>query len=291
MSERVFVATLGGQPQVVTFALDLFLAREGCPSQVIVVHLSDRVDRIRRALTALDSEFGRQTHYPCQWSYKKVRVRRGNQALDDIRDAGDAEVVWQTFHRLFTELKIRHRSIDLSIAGGRRLMGHLAMSAATFLFDRTDHIWHLYTPDHVQEEVRDGRRMHPRPEDGAQLIEVPFVPLGALFPVLRELAQASPLEIRRQQMRWIDSVTRERCRQVWERLTPRQREVLRLLASGMTPQEVARALHISLATVNSHKRVILAETRIAWEIPEDRWLTYHFLQDKFGPYLREVEGS
>jgi len=226
---------------------------------------------------------------PC--TFRTIEIRIGSEALDDIRNAADAEVVWQVFHRLFTQLKVRHHSIHLSIAGGRRLMGHLAMSAATFLFDRSDHIWHLYTPDQVQEEVREGRRMHPLPTDGAQLIEVPFVPLGAIFPALRELAHAGPSEIRAQQMQWLDAVTRQRCRQVWSNLTARQREVLRLLASGMTPREVAQTLHITPATVNSHKTAILAETRIAWEIPEGEWLDYHFVQDKFGPCLRKLAGS
>ncbi len=291
MTHTIFVATLGGQPQVVTFALDLLAARSIYPDEVLVVHLSRRDERIGRSLTFLEREFKEGLYRGRACRFHNVEIRLGPRPLEDIRNASDAEVVWQTFHRVFTELKVRHAVVHLSIAGGRRLMGHLAMSAATFLFDRSDHIWHVYTPASVQEEVRDGRRMHPLPRDGAQLIEVPFVPLGAIFPALRELAHARPSEIRAQQMQWLDAVTRQRCRQVWEHLTPRQKEVLRLLASGKTPREVAQTLHISLATVNSHKTTILAETRIAWEIPEGEWLDYRFLQDKFGPCLREMAGS
>lgn len=291
MTQTAFVASLGGQPQVITFALDLLYARGIYPHHVYVIHLSARNPRVRNALQHLSEEFreGKYRGRPC--NFHSVEVKQGPHPLEDIRTAADAEDVWRAFHRIFTELKVKHYTIHLSIAGGRRLMGHLAMSAATFLFDRSDHIWHVYTPDHVQEEVREGRRMHPLPRDGAQLIEVPFVPLGAIFPALRELAHARPSEIRAQQMQWLDAVTRQRCRQVWENLTHRQREVLRLLASGKTPKEVAQTLHITPATVNSHKTVILAETRIAWGIPEGEWLDYRFLQDKFGPCLRELEGS
>jgi len=291
MTRTAFVATLGGQPQVITFALDLLYARGVYPNLVLIVHLSRRNPRVRQALERLSQEFSRGQYKGKSCAYHTVEIRQDHHPLVDIRNAADAEEVWRTFHKVFTDLKVKHHVIHLSIAGGRRLMGHLAMSAATFLFDRSDHIWHLYTPDHIQEEVREGRRMHPRPTDGAQLIEVPFVPLGAIFPALRELAHASPSEIRALQMQWLDAMTRQRCRQVWSNLTARQKEVLRLLASGKTPKEVAQALHITLATVNSHKTVILAETRIAWGIPEGEWLDYRFLQDKFGPCLRELEGS
>lgn len=41
------------------------------------------------------------------------------------------------------------------------------------------------------------------------------------------------------------------------RLTPREREVLQLLAEGFTPKEVARELHISVRTVESHRTSLM----------------------------------
>ncbi len=45
-------------------------------------------------------------------------------------------------------------------------------------------------------------------------------------------------------------------------LTPRQREVLQLIAEGNTSKEIARILHISLKTVESHRQGIMSRLDI-----------------------------
>jgi two-component system, NarL family, response regulator NreC len=47
-----------------------------------------------------------------------------------------------------------------------------------------------------------------------------------------------------------------------QRLTPREREVLRLLALGYTNREVADELLISVRTVETHRASILAKLRV-----------------------------
>ena len=71
-------------------------------------------------------------------------------------------------------------------------------------------------------------------------------------------------------------------------LTERQREVLHLIANSHSPQSVAERLCISMKTVDSRKTAILGECRVAWSLPEDSWLDYHFLRDKFGPFRDEL---
>jgi CRISPR-associated protein Csx14 len=71
-----------------------------------------------------------------------------------------------------------------------------------------------------------------------------------------------------------------------DQLSARQREVLALLSRGYTPQEAAEAMHIAIKTLHSHKTVILAECRVAWGLPEESWLDYHFLREKFGTSFR-----
>jgi DNA-binding CsgD family transcriptional regulator len=46
------------------------------------------------------------------------------------------------------------------------------------------------------------------------------------------------------------------------RLTPRQRDVLRLLAAGATTDQIADELHIARETVRNHVRGVLAELRV-----------------------------
>ena len=55
-TDSVMVATIGGQPQVVTFALDALLARGEQVREVVVLHLSPRNPRFGRALSRLSDD-------------------------------------------------------------------------------------------------------------------------------------------------------------------------------------------------------------------------------------------
>jgi RNA polymerase sigma factor (sigma-70 family) len=48
----------------------------------------------------------------------------------------------------------------------------------------------------------------------------------------------------------------------FDRLTPRQREVLRLIADGRTTKEIARELNISIKTVETHRAQVMKELRV-----------------------------
>jgi len=148
-------------------------------------------------------------------------------------------------------------------------------------FGHHDRLWHLYTPREFLARARDGAILHARPEDGVRLIQVPMMPWGAYFPVLRSLAQASPGEVLAVQGQMMDAAERARCQQVMDALTPRRVEVLRAFAAGSSPQDVAESLNISLKTVDTHKTAILAECRNAWGLPEDARLDYRFLRERF----------
>lgn len=73
-----------------------------------------------------------------------------------------------------------------------------------------------------------------------------------------------------------------------KQLTPRQSDVLQAFAAGLSPQEVADRLVITVKTVDAHKTVILDECRNAWDLPHNEWLTYHFLRDKFERYFTDI---
>ena len=290
MSDSTLVVTMGGQAQVVTFALDWLLAHGEPIREVAVLHLSPNDARSQHALEQISAEFSgdRYRDQPCR--LRLVPIRRGTspapigERLADIREEADADATWQTVYHLLSSLKAQGRRLHLCIAGGRRIMGLLALSAAMLLCSHGDRVWHMYTPDELRERARDGAILHAHPEDGVRLIQVPMTPWGAYFPALRELASQRPAQVIAAQTAWLDEAERARCQAVWQHLTERQREVLQRLAAVGSPQEVAEELNITLATINSHKTAILAECRLAWNLPEDAWLSYHFLREKFARF-------
>jgi len=300
MSDSTLVVTMGGQAQVVTFALDWLLGQGESIREIVVLHLAPGDARTERALAQLEAEFsgGRYPIPPwglnpspgeCQpCRLRLVPIRRGGDKLPDIQDEADADATWQTVYQLLSSLQAQGRPLHLCIAGGRRMMGLLTLSVAMLLCGHGDRMWHMYTPSEFLERARDGAILHAGPEDGVRLIQVPVVPWGTYFPALRSLTARPPTQVIAAQTAWLDQAERARCRQVVARLTPRQADVLRAFAGGQTPQEVAERLNISLKTVDTHKIQVLAECRVAWSLPEDTWLDYRFLHDKFGPSLGEL---
>ncbi|HHY56372.1 MAG TPA: histidine kinase [Chloroflexi bacterium] len=286
-SPATLIATLGGQPQVVTFALDALLARGEQITEVYLVHLSLENPRTRQALHCLQQEFLDDHYAGRRCRLRRAPIQVNGQALTDIRTADDAEATWRNIRNLIAELKNEGRRLHLCLSGGRRMMALLAMSAAALLCDHQDRIWHMHTPEETLRRVRDGAVMHVTPADGVQLISTPLAPWGAYFPALRTLAQTSMLAAQ-EQLRLFTASDDSTCRRVWERLSSRQREVLRAFAEGKRPDEVAAALHITLSTVNTHKTAILAECRIAWGLPDDASLDYRFLRERFARFVQQV---
>lgn len=280
------VATMAGGPQIVTFALDDLLRRGEIIHEVIVAHLSPLTDPLTgKALAKLAAEFSGASYagQPCRLQFFPLRY--GGKKLDDIRDEATANAAWSAIYRLIADLKAQGHHLHVCITGGRRMLALLAMSAAMLHFDHQDRLWHMYTPADFLERARDGAIMHAGPEDGVQLIQVPLVPWGAYFPALRTLTQASPMEVMAVQTRWLDATERARCRQVVEKLTSRQLDVLRAFAAGQNSLQIAETLCVTVKTVHAHKTVILHECRNAWGLPEGTRLEYYFLREKFGRYF------
>jgi CRISPR-associated protein Csx14 len=285
-ANSTLVATMAGGPQIVTFALDALLHQGEVINEVVVVHLAPQTNPLTaQALARLNAEFSGATYagHPCRLHFHPLR--RAGKKMDDIRDETTASAAWNGIYELIATLKAQERRLHVCIAGGRRLLALLAMSAAALHFDHDDCLWHMYTPADFIKRAQNGAIMHARPEDGVRLIQVPLVPWGAYFPALRALTQASPLDVIAAQTRWLDSAERSRCQAVVDQLTSRQMDVLRAFAAGQNPQEVAEALCVTVKTVHAHKTVILSECRVAWELPEGTRLDYHFLREKFRRYF------
>lgn len=279
------IATLGGQPQVVTFALDELLRLGVAVDEVIVLILQAQEERLRRAQRLL-GETMKEPRYE-GIVYRPHVVRAGSRPLIDIYDEVDANGVWESINQLVIELKNKERVLQVCISGGRRLLGLLTLSAATLHFGHHDKLWHMFTPEEWLAEARDGALMHLPEGSGFRLIEVPMMPWGSYFPALRELARPQVNrggDVLAGPKAALDEAEKRKCAAVVERLTKRQLEVLRLLAQDVAPQEAAEQLHITASTLNSHKTVILDVCRAVWDVPEGKWLDYHFLVRRFGDF-------
>ena len=167
-------------------------------------------------------------------------------------------------------------------------MALLAISAAQLKFDPFDHIWHIYTPKDIQTQARDGHIMHVPVDAGVNLIEMPFISLGDSFLNIPPAANTAQAVQNAKQLQMV-AEERARCKLVEQALTRRRRDTLRAFAAGLDPQKVADILVISLSTVNTHSGKIFEECRIAWELPQDYRLTYHFLREHFANYFASGE--
>jgi CRISPR-associated protein Csx14 len=200
--------------------------------------------------------------------------------LEDITDSTSAKGTRETIYQYIQQLKQQPRHIHLSVTGGRRLMALLAISAAQLKFDPFDHIWHIYTPEAIKHTARDGQLMHVPPEAGIKLIEVPFIPLGAYFAGIEQVATTQAVQ------HHMDAQEYQRCKQVEQALANRRPlDILRVFAQGKTPQEVADTLCISMSTVSTHLMKIYDECRAAWNFPADYGLNYYFLHAHFQGYF------
>lgn len=284
--KQILLATLGGQPQVVTFTLDLLL--DTFPiTNVIVLHPRPAEERLQHSLSRLQEEFTNDYYQArkCVIHLRSQVLQYEGEPLDDIRDDHHADGVLDTIHQLITTLKRQGYRIHLSVSGGRRLMALLAISVATLNFDRHDRIWHIYTPQALQEEARDGRIMHVGPEAGVRLIQEPFLPLGAYIYHTDLSFRAAQIEQRSQ----MDAQDRAACASVVKEASPAQLKVLKAFGKGLRPQQVAEQLGVSLKTVHSHKTHLLRSCINAWNIDSDERLDYHFLQVKFARYFAPDE--
>lgn len=286
------ICTVGGQPQVVTFALDALLSQNIPITELIILHLMPRQARLQRALDKLAAEFAGGTYGKRPLRVQFIPIQMGGRPLQDIYDAADANASWEAINQLIIDLKNEHRILHICISGGRRILGLLTMSAAMLHFGHQDELWHMYTPYDLRQAADEGAIMHAPANADFRLIRVPMMPWGSYFPALRQLVRPAPNgDVLAGPRTALDRAEQARCRAVLERLTERQRDVLLAFAAGLNPQQVAEKLFISIKTVDSHKTVILAECRNEWALAEETWLDYRFIADKFETFAQHENVS
>lgn len=279
--QTTLVATLGGQPQVITFALDALLARGVEISKLMLIHLAMNTPRLQTAVQKIINEVTGPLYPALDLEFCPLTTEAG--PLQDIQNEADAHAAWEAITHLLVQLKKTQHILHVCISGGRQMLGFMTMSAAMLHFGHEDMLWHTYTPDEWLPPTQNGQLMHLPPEAGFKLIQVPMMPWGSYFPALRQLTRpvTKGTDVLAAPRRVLEYGEEARKRSVRQQLTRRQKDVLDAFAAGLSPQEVADELVISVKTVNSHKTVILAECRNAWALPESTWLDYRFIAEKF----------
>ncbi len=287
-SQTILVATLGGQPQIITFTLDLLLAHGEPIEQVILISLAGN-PRCQAAYQKLSAEFLGDRYqasgqmYPCH--LRSAPVRSGQTLLAEARQPDEVEAVRRTVYDLLGELKAQSATIHLSLSGGRRIIALTALAAAMQHFTPADRIWHLHTPPDFTEQARGGAVLHAPPEAGVHLIPVPFVPWTAYFPALRPLMSlATPQPAA---SAWQSDEERQRCQQVWQGLSRREQDLLRLAVEGLSRAESAEKLGLAISTVDSHRKKILRACRAAW--PDEEVNRPGFVAQRFKPFLDALQ--
>ena len=283
-NSSTLLVLLGGQPQVVTFLLDLLLARGENIERVVVLYPASN-PRYQAAFRKLAGEFVADQYQGRPCHLRSAPIRSGDVQLDDIRNAGEVEIVRREIHQLLGGFKAQGQRLHLGLSGGRRVMSLLLLSAAMQYLSPMDALWHIHTPPELSEKSRDGALMHAPPGLDVQLIPVPFVPWVAYFPGLAPLLSHSPQEMGEARLGWLDTTERARCAQVWNALTPRQCDTLRVFADGHPRKVVAAKLGISVGTVDDHRTAIVRECEQAWGFQEGLQFNAQFLRERFGPFL------
>lgn len=284
-----YVATLGGQAQIITFTLDLLLARGEIIDQVVVIYPAGN-PRYQAAYQRLQAEFcqGQYQGKPCR--LRAAPVTAGRELIADSYEPAQVEAVRAAFHSLLGDLKQTQQTVHLGLSSGRRVMSLVGLAAAMQYLSPTDHIWHIYTPDSVTKKAKEEQWMHVPADSGVRLIDVPFVPWAAYFPGLSPLLQQTSSQMLSSRLHWLNDEDRDRCRRVWDELTKRQRDVLCLLANGSERNEIAQKLHISVTTVDSHREAVLSCCELIWAQDGLEFST-KFWMEKFRNFIGEVSSS
>jgi len=283
-TQTTLVATLGGKPHLISFLLDLLLKRGEKIDQVIVVYLA-HYPRSKAAYECLKTEFSGNYYRGHSFEFWGHPIQAGRAELVDIRTPPEVDIVHQNIYSLFSELKEKGQRIHLGLSGGRRLISMVALTAAMQYLTPADRLWHIHAGPEFIDQANDPVILHAPPEADLRLVPVPFVPWVAYFPGLTALLNRSPREVHESVRGWLDAEERARCYRVWEKLTRRQKEVLRAFASDLSRQEVAQKLNIAESTVDSHRDSIVDRCKEIWEAQDGKEFDIKFLQQSFGPFL------
>ncbi len=243
MKSTILVATLGAEPQVVTLALDLLLARKERIASVIVVHTTPDHEPVRSSLQSLHREFMVARSYGNEILFVPHLLAGTSGPLSDVITPTDIDDAFRSFYVLLRQHKQAGRRIHLSIAGGRKTMALFAMAAAQILFGPEDYVWHLVS----DPALVTSKRLHADHPQDVTLVPVPVAHWGRLRADDRSRVHD-----------FVEHV-----------LTPAEREVTELLIrEGLSNAALAERLGKSVKTVANQLSSVYVKLGRHFDLPE-----------------------
>jgi CRISPR-associated protein Csx14 len=262
--QEVLIATVGTEPQVVTLVLDSLLSR-GCNIRELVLLYTGSplvtygIERIHREI---ESEFYHQI------IMNPVVISGERKALDDFRTVNDINTLSKTIYKIIKEYKQKGSIINLSVAGGRKVMGIIAMVVAQMLFKAEDRLWYLITEGWKPGDSQD---MHISDRNSHLLIEVPVVRWEESSLLLGMKEFANPMDLIHWQEKLFKNKKMRRRREFVEHwLSKAEGEVARLACQGLDNAAIARRLQKQERTVVNQLTSIYGKLYEWLEFPEYR---------------------
>lgn len=283
MANRVFISTLGSEPQVVTLALYLLRLQGIECSRAVVIHTDDSVPAIGQALRDLRAEFQGRLWQGIALELRPILAE--GWPVRDISTEAEAHAAFRTIFQVVQEEKRAGREVHFSIAGGRKVMSIYGMVVAQLLFDSSDRLYHLLSEGPLLKE----RRMVPRPEDEVRLVPIPVLRWQEGAYLLGEIMRyEDPLEAVRSRVLARQAEHERLDRFVREVLSPAERQVCALVArEGLSNSEAAERLGLSPKTVANHLSSIYAKLAEYLQLPPERPPGRGVLIQTLATYYRE----
>lgn len=241
--QEVMIATVGVEPQVVTLTLDLLLSRSFQIKEVALLYTS--YPMVLSAIEKLKREF--DSAYYRNIKMTAILIANENEVFEDFRSAEDVNSMLNTMYKVISEYRKKGSIIHLSIAGGRKLMGIMAIVTAQILFGAKDHVWYLIT-----EGWKPGgsRNMHCNESGKHILLEVPLVRWDESYLLLDMAEFVTPSDLLHWQENLSQNVKMRRRREFVERwLSKAERQVVFLACQGLDNANIAKRLHKQERTV------------------------------------------
>ncbi len=248
----VLVATLGTQPQVVTLAVDLLAEDEHVVvDEVFVIHThADKGSPVGAAVARLNAEFSNERYRGRRCALQCIPiVRTDGRPVMDIRTPEDAQAAFHATFNTVKACKQQHRTVHLSIAGGRNSMVAYGAATAQILFDADDRLWHIISTETFEQS----RALHRETPLDARLSLVPVLSWNALLSQAISAWTEDPFQAFAMQRKLAEQQEDQDRKAFLQTLTPREREVLvTFVEYNWNAQEIAQHLHLKSRTVEGY---------------------------------------